>query len=73
MKSPGARDLHVWTVALDQPADVCARLELVLSDDERARARRFVFERDTRRFVVCRAALRRVLAQYTGIAADARL
>ncbi len=66
-----ARDLHVWTVGLDQPPDVCARLETVLSSDERERARRFVFERDTRRFVVCRAALRRVLAQYTGTAPEA--
>ena len=44
------------------PATVRA-LAGVLSETERERADRFVFERDRRRFVVCRARLRELLAE----------
>ena len=42
----------------------------VLSPDERTRADRFVFDRDHRRFVVCRGQLRRLLGEAMGEAPD---
>ena len=40
---------------------------VLLSDDERHRASRFVFERDARRFIVARARLRQLLAARLGV------
>lgn len=54
--------VHVWLVIGFPPAPE----DSLLDDDERARADRFVFERDRRRFVVAHAVLRRVLAGYLG-------
>jgi 4'-phosphopantetheinyl transferase len=56
----GAIDL--WLIALSAPAS--AEDAALLDEAERARAERFVFERDRRRFVRAHAALRRVLAGY---------
>lgn len=55
--------VDVWDVALDAPHPGAERL---LDAAERARAARFVFERDRRRFVAGRAALRAVLGGYLG-------
>lgn len=61
--------IDAWVVALD---DAAATISTdVLSADEIARAERFVFDRDRRRFIVCRGALRHVLSGYTGIAPEA--
>lgn len=49
-----------------EPAAVRACASL-LSDDERARARRFAFPRDARRFIVARARLRQLLAVRLGV------
>src|SRR5579883_1567651 len=57
--------VHLWQAALDQPAATVVLLEQLLSDDERARADRFRFERDRRRFIVARGILRSLLARYT--------
>jgi 4'-phosphopantetheinyl transferase len=66
-------DVRAWLVDLDfglNPDDVDVAepgLELeVLSEDERARAVRFVRARDRRRFARCRAALREILAGLLG-------
>jgi 4'-phosphopantetheinyl transferase len=61
--SAGVSDgvVRIESVWLDQPDEVYARLHRLLSADERARAARFVFERDRHRFVVCRGALREAL------------
>jgi len=57
-------DVHVWKVDLDV-ADWRESLDAgLLSDDEHRRARRFAFEHDQRRFVVCRATLRAILGAY---------
>jgi 4'-phosphopantetheinyl transferase len=60
-------DCRIWRVDLDA-APASAGL-LGLSEAERARAARFVFERDRTRFVAAHAALRQLLARHTGIAA----
>jgi 4'-phosphopantetheinyl transferase len=58
-------DVHVWRIDLDAGA-ADHRLWAALSPDEVARAARFHFERDRARFVVARAALRRILEDYLG-------
>jgi 4'-phosphopantetheinyl transferase len=56
--------IDVWRVCLDSPelskGDGCE----LLAPDEVARASRFHFEDDRRRFVKCRVALRRLLGRY---------
>jgi 4'-phosphopantetheinyl transferase len=64
-------EVHVWRVALDQPPDTKAVLLGTLSEDERARAERFRFERDRAHFVAARGALRCVLGRYLGAAPGA--
>jgi 4'-phosphopantetheinyl transferase len=57
-------EVHVWRLSLDHPAPVLRQLEGVLSGHERARADRFVFARDRRRYVAAHGQLRHVLAGY---------
>jgi 4'-phosphopantetheinyl transferase len=67
-------EVRVWIVDLDaglQPGDHPETTEpgpelAILSEDERARAARFVRARDRRRFVQCRAALRQILGRLLG-------
>jgi hypothetical protein len=58
--------VHVWAAPLDPPADTIRRSEALLAPDERARADRFRFERDRRRFTVARGVLRTLLGRYLG-------
>ena len=63
------REIHVWHLALGaEPADV-ERLRTLLADDEQARARRFRFAGDERRFVTCRGRVRMILAHYLRVPA----
>ncbi len=62
-----AGHLRVWLADLDRQDGGAADLE-VLSEDERARAARFRFDVHRRRFVACRALLRRLLAGELGTA-----
>lgn len=66
----GPRDVHVWRVPLVQPAEPLAALASTLRDDERARAARFVFERDRTAFTAARGALRTLLGRYLDHPAD---
>ena len=59
------RDVHVWCANLELVAE--DRLKALLSDDERARAARFRFDRDDRSFVARCGILRQLLSQYTGL------
>jgi 4'-phosphopantetheinyl transferase len=59
-------DLHVWTVALDQPPTPLNLLARTLSADELERAGKFRFPRDRDRFMTARAMLRAILARYLG-------
>jgi 4'-phosphopantetheinyl transferase len=63
-----AGDVDVWYVDLAVDAATVARHAAGLTEEERARAGRFKFEPDTRRFVLARAALRSVLGGYLGMA-----
>ena len=62
-----AGDVHVWYVDLAVAAGTVARLAADLSPDERERADRFKLERDRRRFVLARRALRALLGGYLGV------
>jgi 4'-phosphopantetheinyl transferase len=66
--SLGTSEIHVWRASL---AGAAAPLRPVLSEDERARADRFVQQRHRDRFVVGRAFLRDALARYLGVTRDA--
>jgi 4'-phosphopantetheinyl transferase len=59
--SLSADEVHVWRASLNRPAADYARL---LSRDEQARADRFRFEQERRRFIVGRGALRIILGRY---------
>lgn len=63
--------IDVWCAALDLAAEELARLEQTLAAEERARAGRFVFERDRNRFVAARGLLRQILAAYVGTPPEA--
>ncbi len=60
--APGVVDLH--RIPLDAEDDRVSRFRSTLAPDELARADRFVFERDRRRFTVARGSLRSILARY---------
>ena len=62
-----AGDVHVWYVDLALTVGTVERLGACLSEDERERASRFKFERDARRFVVARSALRTLLSGCLGL------
>ncbi len=65
--APTGGELHLWRFSLDDvPATVAT-----LSADERARAARYRFPIDARRYIAGRAAVRRVLGSYAGCAAGA--
>src|SRR5205814_9626650 len=55
-------EVHVWRARLDVPWSWT--FDEALSPDDRARADRFRFESDRRRFCVARASLRLILARY---------
>jgi 4'-phosphopantetheinyl transferase len=56
---------YAWTSGLEQPERLARGLS-VLSDDERARAGRFHFERDRNSYVLAHALARTLLSQLTG-------
>lgn len=56
--------VHIWTADLDDAAFHADGLVRLLSPDERARAARFRYERDRRRFSTARALLRVLLGGY---------
>jgi 4'-phosphopantetheinyl transferase len=60
-------DVHVWFASLDRHAPELAQFMETLSEEERARAARFHFERDRRWFIVGRALLRAILGHYLAL------
>lgn len=65
----GGAQVQVFAMRLDLPIVEVRDLAESLSADEVARARRFHFERHRRRYVVCRGALREILAVHLGVTA----
>ena len=62
--SPNDNVVDVWIVDLQVPDQTLQRAYDVLSDDELQRAQRFRFPVDSRRFVIARAATRKILGRY---------
>lgn len=62
------RAVHLWRASLDLTPARLQGLAETLSEDERAGASRFRFERDRRRYVACRAVLRTILGRYLRVA-----
>jgi 4'-phosphopantetheinyl transferase len=63
-------EVHIWQINLDQPDSMLQELTQVLSAHELARAKRFYFEQDRRRFIVGRSQLRSILGHYLGCEPD---
>ncbi len=59
-------EVQVWRIFLDLPASEIDEMKGVLSNEEKARAARFAFEKHRARFISGRASLRRILARYLG-------
>ncbi|MDB5731132.1 MAG: 4-phosphopantetheinyl transferase [Variovorax sp.] len=62
---PSQASCLLWQIDLDE-APAPAALAL-LSPEEQARAQRFVFERDARRFIAAHVALRKILGKQAGM------
>ena len=62
----GPRDVHVWPANLNIEGERLALLTSYLSADERARADRYHFSQDRRRFICARGVLRELLSAYSG-------
>jgi 4'-phosphopantetheinyl transferase len=62
-------EVHVWRQRLDLRSPELAQLRTLLSPDEAERAQRFRFGIDRDHFIVSRGTLRRLLAEYLGLAA----
>jgi 4'-phosphopantetheinyl transferase len=60
-------DLRVWHAVLDVDPLLLQQLAAPLSDDEHARAARFYFERDRRRYLVARGILRSILGSLLSV------
>lgn len=64
-----ADEVHLWRAHLDCTETVLGQLEATLASDEKARADRFVFQRDRNAFVATRGILRELLGRYVHRAA----
>ncbi len=61
-------EIQVWKARLDLERPRILELTQLLSEEERRRAGRFYFARDSRRFTAARASLRLILGQYLDLA-----
>ncbi len=59
--------IHVWRCYIKEAEKFLTTFADVLSDDERARANRFRFPKDSRRFVAVRGVLRFLMSRYSAL------
>ncbi len=71
MISLAGAEVHIWRASLSADESALGESWEILSEDEKARAERFYFERDKHRFVLARAGLRTLLGQYANRPAGA--
>lgn len=64
---PERNQVHVWCAALDRPEWLVNSLWNTLAPDERERAKRFHFRRDSEHFIIARGLLRNIVGRYSGI------
>lgn len=62
--------VHIWRARLDAADSEIVRMAQLLAAAERARAERFRFVQDRRRFVAAHGALRAILGRYLGLAPE---
>jgi 4'-phosphopantetheinyl transferase len=62
-----AGEAHLWLFILEQFIPVKTDWEQLLSEEERTRSKRFITERDRKRFVARRGILRQLLGYYCGL------
>lgn len=67
VSAPASGVIDLWLLKREVLGRSAEGGEAILSSEERARARRFRFSRDRERFIVGRAALRRLLGSYLGV------
>lgn len=60
--------VHIWRASQSVEPPVLSRLHALLDSTEKARAERFVFQRDRDRFIVAHGILRELLGVYVGCA-----
>jgi 4'-phosphopantetheinyl transferase len=60
------REIQVWIIDLDKISSENNKMKEVLSEDELARASKFHFKKDERRFISSRSLLRILLSSYAG-------
>ncbi|MBP0001511.1 MAG: 4'-phosphopantetheinyl transferase superfamily protein [Cyanobacteria bacterium SID2] len=60
-------EVHIWRISLAEYPQAFSELWQRLSPDERERANRYHFDRDRRRFIIARSALRFILSRYLDI------
>jgi 4'-phosphopantetheinyl transferase len=61
-----ADEVHLWRTTLDRGPDDIAAGAMLLAEDERVRAARFLRAEDRDHFIICRAVLRRLIGRYLG-------
>jgi 4'-phosphopantetheinyl transferase len=68
---PDDQTVHVWSFALGHKTSVLQRCQAWLSEQERARAQRFIHAAQGNDFILAHGALRGVLARYLALAPEA--
>jgi 4'-phosphopantetheinyl transferase len=57
-------EIHIWRTSLEQPDVIVSELSKVLTEDERAKAKKYYYKVDKARFIVGRSMLKKILSTY---------